>query len=59
MVMVFGLVIVALSTSYVAQSGSVAAVIHCINGLNVTAGIGVMLIILSPFLLLSAILGDE
>ena len=47
MVMVFGLVIVALSTSYVAQSSSVAAVIHCINGLNVTASIGVMLMILS------------
>ena len=50
LVIVFGLIIVTLSTSVIADSGAAEAMVYCINGLNTTIFISVVLFGLSHLL---------
>ena len=50
LVIIFGLFIVSLSTVVVGNSGAIAAVVHCLNGLNATIAISAVLFCLSNLL---------
>jgi hypothetical protein len=47
LVIVFGLVIVALSTAVIGNNGAITATVHCLNGLNATIVISAVLFCLS------------